>query len=99
MSKKSVSLQVNIPAEFLTTANNFKEFVNVTATVSCDEDGYDVTFKSMTFRGCMAFAIKPECISKFIDMVEDLLILESQRIDRSYAEDEILYYEISQHGI
>lgn len=99
MNKKSISLQVNIPSDFLTTGTLFNEFVTVNAVAQTYDDSWYVTIKNMTFRGCMAFAIKSEYIAKFMDMVEDLVILEAKRFEEYYAEDEMLYHEIAEHGI
>jgi hypothetical protein len=99
MSKKSISIQVNIPSDYLTTHNSFKEYAHINAVVNCDEDGCHITIKSMTFRGCMAFAIKPECIAKFVDLVEDMIVIQSKRMDDEYATDELFYYEIAEHGL
>lgn len=74
MKKRTIKLQVNIPAEFLTTQNLFNEFVTVECTVSTEDDSWLVLINKMTFRGCMAFNIRPEMQAKFIDMIEDLAI-------------------------
>jgi hypothetical protein len=74
MKKRTIKLQVNIPAEFLTTANLYNEFVTVESTVSTQDDSWLVLIDKMTFRGCMAFNIKAEMQAKFIDMIEDLAI-------------------------
>lgn len=99
MNKKTICLKVNIPSDYLTTGTLFHEFVTVNAVVHTDNDTWYVSIKNMTFRGCMAFAIKSESIAKFMDMVEDLLIQDAKRFEECYAEDELLYHEIAEHGI
>lgn len=99
MNKKSICLHINIPSDYLTTGTLFNEFVTVNAVVHLHDDTWNVIIKDMKFRGCIAFAIKAECISKFVDMVEDMMIMEAKRIDESYATDEIFYHEIAEHGL
>lgn len=99
MSKKNVSIKINIPADYLITSNLFNEFVAVEATVINRNDQYLVKIDTMTFSGCIAFAIKSECISRLLDLVEQMAIIEAKGMDQDFERDQIFYHEIAEHGI
>ena len=88
---KTINLHVNIPSEFLILGKTFNEFVDVKATVTTQDDSWLVVFNSMTFRGCMAFHLKPEMYSKFADMLEDMCIREYAKIkEQNYYHSPLL---------
>lgn len=97
--KKNISIKINIPSDYLTTPFIFNEFVNVEATVTVRDDQWLVMIDSMTFRGGMAFAIKPECVSRLMDLVERMAIMEATHVDQDFERDQIFYHEIAEHGL
>ena len=97
MNKQTVTIKINIPAEFL-MGEMTKEYVKVEATVHSKPDHWFVIIDEMTFSRCVAFAIRTECIAKFLDHVEQLCIEAAYNADRDFEEDQMYYHELAGYG-
>lgn len=96
MNQTTVSLQINIPAEWLVT-NQTNKFLNIQATVLPITRA--VLYDKVTTDGLTMFAFRTDMMHNIIQSIDDLCRQEADRIDSGIEDDEVLYHEIAQYGI
>lgn len=96
MNKQYTTIEINVPSEFLMDSNMNNMFIIADCTVLNQTTYWQVIINRMTFQGCTAFAIKPECMSKLVDHIEQLAIEDVYRNDDDLDqyEHEMYYHEI-----
>lgn len=93
MYKQNTIVNVNIPADYLMEPNMNNMFIVADCTVINTADCWNVIIEEMTFKRTTAFAIKPECISKVIDLIEMIAIEDVYRqMDELENYDHEMYY-------
>ena len=85
--KEYVTINVNIPAEYMLDEKLNHVFVTANCTVVFDQ----AVINTMTFPRCTAFAIKPECFVKVIELIEQMAVAE---VHRHIELSELYYHEI-----
>lgn len=100
MNKQYTTINVNVPSDFLMDEKMTNMFIVADCTVINEAAFIHVIIRNMTFQGCTAFAIKPECIHKVVDLIEQLAIADVTRDedDIDQYEHEMYYHELAGYG-
>lgn len=96
MSKTHVSLQINIPSEWLVTKQTNK-FMDIQATVLPITRA--VLYDKVTTTGLTMFTFRNDMLHNIMNTIDDMCRQEADRIENNFQDDQLVYHEIAEYGI